>query len=230
MGREEPFRVRYAAFDPMPSGKAHEAYGIINRMALSVVTDFATQMILAGFGYHIQAGTENAGVAATVALDDELGFVLADNKVGMAMIPTLYEVTPGSVADTAVLLQAMLEADKEKARYSSGGTEFVPENLNGSDQHTFNGVAYAGGDVIPATKSAVPNSVELGRRDFMEDIFNDKIGMSGWWKTEVYNVKRRPMCVLHDASSLVGHLGSTTALATGYAVLQLLQFPKGYIV
>lgn len=229
MGRDDPYTVRYTTPDPRNSGHT-ERGAVINRLAFGVEMDFLTQMVMSGFGFHIQAGTENAGVAATLALDDELGFILADQRVGSVMIPMLYEVTPGVVADTAVILIAMLEADKEIARYASGGTAFVPENLNGSDQNSFNGVAYAGGDVIPAAKSAVPDSVELGRRDFFEDALNDKIGYPGWQKTEVYNARKRPLCVLHDASSLVGHLGSTTALATGYAVLELLQLPKGYIV
>lgn len=229
MGRDDPFTVRHSVFDPRASGD-RRAGAVINRNALSVTVDFLTQVVLSGMGFHIQAGTENAGVAATLAIDDELGFVLADQRVGKVMFPLLYQVTPGSVADTAVLLQAMLEADKEKARYASGGTAFVPENMNGIDSSSFAGVAYAGGDVIPSAKSAVPNSIELARRDFFEDALNDKLGYPGWQKTDVYNAKDRPLCVLHDASSLIGHLGSTTALATGYAVLQLVQMPKSYVV
>jgi hypothetical protein len=228
MGRDDPFMVRDTTLDPRVSGTRGEA--VVNRLGFQTQVDFLTQMVLSGFGFHIQAGTEDAGVAATAAIDDELAFILADNRAGNVMIPLLYEVTPGSVADTFVLLMAMLEADKEKARYASGGTVFVPENMNGSDQNTFSGVAYAGGDVIPAAKSAVPDSVELARRFFYEDTLAAKIGYAGWHKSEVYTARKRPLCVLHDASSIVGHLGSTTALATGYGVLQLLQFPKGYIV
>lgn len=227
MGRDDPFQTRYTGLDVRNSGSRQEA--AINRNQMMIVTDFYAQMILSGFGFHVQAGTENAGAAATDTIDDQLAFTLIDQNAGYAMLPVLYQITPGVVANSTVILQAMLEADKEKKRYTSGGTAFVPENMSGGDQAAFAGVAYAGGDVISLAKSAVPDSMELARKDYIENSLNTKIGYPGMWDATIYSAYERPACVLLDDASLIGHLGSTTALATGYAAMQIIQFPKKYI-
>lgn len=198
---------------------------------MQVVVDFFTQLALSGFTYHVQMGTEDAGVAFTTAMDDELVSMLVDNTSSYAAIPLLFEVTPG-VIGAATLSMAMLEIDKAKARYTSGGTAFVPENLNGSDRNTFNGVAYVAGasDIVAAAKSAVPNSVELARVNWLEDALANTIGYPGAWENEVYSVAKRPVAVLLDASSIIGHVGSASADMTGYAVLQFAQIPESYIV
>ena len=230
MMSDEPFQVRSTSFPPLAEGNKDRA--VINRLGMQVTVDFFTQMILSGFGYHIQAGTEDAGVTFSAAIDDELVSMLIDNTVGYAMIPLLMEVTPGVVAG-ATLAMAMLEMDKAKARYGdTDAAAFVPENLNGSDLNSFNGVAYVASatDIIALAKSAVPNSVELARRMWLEDALANTIGYPGAWDNEVYSVSRRPIAVALDASSLVGHIGSTTADMTGYAAMQFLQLPKSYIV
>ena len=229
MGHDEPFIARSTSFPPVDEGGNQKA--VVNRMGLTVVVDFFTQMILSGFGYHIQMGTENAGATFTGAIDDQLASLLIDSELGNALIPLLFEVTPGVIAG-ATLAQAMLELDKDKERENTGGTAFVPENLNGSDANSFTGSAFVAGssDIVPLAKSAVPASVELARRDFLEDALANTIGYPGVWDGEVYSVNRRPMAVGLDACSLVGHVGSPSADMTGYAVLQVLQLPKSYIV
>lgn len=228
MGREDPFISRFTAFPAVGEGQRTE--GIVNSMGMQVVTDFWTQLALSGFLFHMQMGTEDAGVAFTAAIDDELVSMVVDNNVGYALIPALYEVTPGVLAG-ATLAQAMLEVDKAKNRYTSGGTAFAPENLNGLDRASFNGSAYVAGgsDIVAAAKSAVPNSVELARRMWTEDALADTIGYPGAWHTEVYSAHRRPLAVLTDASAIVGHTGSAVADMTGYAVLQFAQFAKAQL-
>ncbi len=230
MAREDVFLVRHNTIPAVSESQAVRA--IVNRMGMQIVTDFFTQLTISGFAYHMQAGTEDAGDGMTNVIDDVLVAMIADNTAGNAMIPLLYETTPGVIADTADLAMAMLEVDKDKARYSSGGTTFVPANLRSDDPNAANGTfsIMEGAGIVAAAKSAVPNTVELARKDFLENELADTIGYPGTWDTVVYSVRTRPMCVLIDASSIVGHFGSAAALMTGYCVLQFAQFDKTLVV
>ncbi len=228
MGREDIFEVRHTSIPAVAEGG--ETRAIVNRMGAQIVADFFTQMVLSGFAYHMQFGTEDAGVAFTVAIDDELASLVADNKAGNAMIPLLYEVNVGVIAG-ATIVTAMLEIDKDKVRYLSGGNSYVPANLRGDDVNSANGSFFVGADVTLATKSAVPNSVELARKDYIEDALANTIGYPGAWATAVYDINKRPPICLIDASSIVGHCGSASANdTTGYAVLQFAQFNKSLVV
>lgn len=220
---EQLFRVRHGSLPPIAEGVAEQ--GIVNRMGMQVVIDFFTQLALSGKTFHVQAGTEDAGFTATAAIDDELASILIDQNTGYAMIPLRYEVSPGVVAG-ATLAMAKLELDMAKKRYSSGGTAFVPQNLNNQSAAAgWAGAAYVAGasDIVALAKSAVPLSVELAHRDFIEDALANTIGYPGAWEKDVYNVRQHPMAVAHGATSLVGHLGSATADMTAYARIQVAQ-------
>lgn len=229
MGRDMIFKVQHKSIPPTAENNAAKA--VINRLGFQVITDFFTQMILSGFAYHIQAGEENAGVETPAALDDQLGFMLADNVAGYCMIPLLYEATPG-VVDGATLLEAMLEVDKAKARYNSGGTAFVPANLRGDDPNTANGTFYItdGSDIAVLAKTAVPDSVELARQDFLEDTLNPTIGYPGEWNTVIYSARTRPICAIIGVGSIVCHLGAATDQPIAYGVLEFAQFDKDLVV
>ncbi|KKL59316.1 hypothetical protein LCGC14_2216590, partial [marine sediment metagenome] len=87
-------------------------------------------------------GVELVEIAGmTNVIDDVLVAMIADNTAGNAMIPLLYEATPGVIAATAVLAMAMLEVDKAKARYAddASGTVYVPANLRTDDPNQANG-------------------------------------------------------------------------------------------
>ncbi len=232
MARDDVFLVRHNTVPGV--GESNPARAVVNRMGIQVVTDFITQLTLSGFAYHMQAGTENAGDGMTNVIDDILVAMIADNSAGNAMIPLLYEATPGVVADTAVLAMAMLEVDKDKIRWAddASGTAFVPANLRTDDPNAASGFfrIMEGAGVVALAKSAIPNSVELARKDFLENALADTLGYPGTWDTVVYSIRTRPMCVLVDASSIVGHFGSATALMTGYCVLQFAQFSKTLVV
>ena len=232
MSREDVFRVRHDTIPAVAESSGQE--GIINRAGMQIVTDFITQLVLSGYAYHMQAGTENAGDGMTNVIDDILVAGIADNSAGNAMIPLLYECTPGVVAATAALAMAMLEVDKDKARYAddASGTAFVPANLRTDDPHSANGsfLIMEGAGVVANAKSAVPNSVELARKDFLEDALADTLGYPGTWDTVIYTIRNRPPCVLVDASSCLLHFGSATALLTGYYAFQFAQFPKAIVV
>ncbi len=229
MSREDVFRVRHDTIHAVAESTGTE--GIINRMGAQVVTDFVTQLVLSGYAYHMQVGNEDQGVASTLVISDTLVSMVADNSAGNAMIPLLYECTPGVIA-SASIVQAMLEADKDKVRWSSNGAAFVPANMRTDDPHSANGTFYIidAAGVITAAKSAVPNSVELARQDFLEDAMSPTIGYPGTWETVVYSIRKRPPFVLLDASSIVAHFGSASADITGYSVLQFAQFPKAIVV
>ncbi|KKL22670.1 hypothetical protein LCGC14_2433110 [marine sediment metagenome] len=229
MSREDVFRVRH---DTIPSvAESSGTEGIINRIGAQIVTDFVTQLTLSGYAYHMQVGSENVGVASTLIISDTLVSMVADNSAGNAMIPLLYECTPGVIAG-ATIVQAMLEADKDKVRWASNGAAFVPANMRTDDPHSANGTFYIidAAGVITAAKSAVPNSVELARQDFLENALTNTLGYPGTWDTVVYSIRKRPTIVLLDASSLVAHFGSASADITGYSVLQFAQFPKAMVV
>ena len=228
MARDDIFQVRHNSVPAVGESNADRA--IMNRMGMQIVADFITQLTLSGWAYHMQLGTEDAGVASTTAIDDQLASICCDNIAGQAMIPLLYEVTPGVLA-TATIVQAMLELDKDKVRYTSGGTAYVPANLRGDDLNSASGAGFfVGADVTIAAKSAVPNSVEFARAFFIEDAIADSLGYPGAWNTTVYSARTRPIAVLIDASSIVGHFGAATADVTGYAALQFAQFSKTLIV
>ena len=231
MSREDIFLVRQTSIPAV--GESVQERAVINRFGFQVVTDFFTQLVLSGLAYHMQIGTEDAGICSTTAMDDALVWMLADNLAGHAMIPLLYEVNIGVLAG-ATIAMSMLEVDKAKARYSSQGTAFVPANMRSDDPHTAQGVFYttaaAATGIIAAAKSAVPDSVELARRTWTEDALADTIGYPGTWDPCVYSIKSRPATVLVDASSILCHNGAASADTTGYGVLQFAQYDKALAV
>ena len=231
MGREDVFLVRHNAIPPI--GETGEERAVVNILGFQVVTDFFTQLVLSGFAYHMQVGEENAGDGATDTLTDILVYMIADNSPGNAMIPLLYEINPGVMAG-ATLAMSMLEVDKDKVRYNAdgSGTVFVPANLRTDDPNSANGtfIIMEGAGVVAAAKSAVPNSVELARKDYTEDALADTLGYPGTWDPCVYSVNKRPPIVLVNASSIVCHHGAATAVPTGYGVLQFAQFDKDLVV
>lgn len=222
MSRDDVFQVRHSSLPAQAEGT--EVPAVINRLGLTVVVDFFTQLALSGLTYHVQMGTEDAGVAFTTSIDDQLVSMLADNNAGYSMIPLLFTVNPGVVAG-ATLAMAMLEVDMAKLRYSANGTLFVPRNLHAQAPASFNGVAYVAGssDITTLAKSAVPDSVELARKDYIEDALANTIGYPGAWDSCVYSVKQRPMVATYGVSSLIGHVGSASADLTGYAVIEMAQ-------
>lgn len=231
MGREEVFLTRHNSIPPV--GESTSERGVINLLGSQVVTDFFTQLVLSGFAYHMQVGTEDAGYASTTDIDDILVYMIADNSPGNAMIPLLYEINLGVMAG-GLLTMAMLEVDKDKVRYAAdaSGTVFVPANLRTDDPNSANGtfIIMEGAGIVAAAKSAVPNSMELARKDWTEDALADTLGYPGAWDPCVYTIKNRPPTVLVDASSIVCHNGSNTADTTGYGVLQFAQFDKDLVV
>ena len=227
MSREDLFIVRHATIPAVGESNAERA--VINRLGFQVVTDFITQLVLSGHAHHMQIGTEDAPANTTAAIDDELVFALIDNPVGKVLIPLLYEVNVGTFT-TSTLIQAMLEIDKAKNRYLSGGTAFAPANLNAISAvaKAFSGSAYVGTDVTAVAKSAVPLSVELARHAIGEDNVATATGVENL-RPIVYSVAERPIAVISGLGSMLLHFGAATADATGYAVAQFAQLDSGQL-
>ena len=229
MARDDVFRVRSSSFPAIGEGVGEQA--IINKQGITIVADYFDQMVLSGRGYHMQVGAESVPVAGTVAIEDTLVTILADSAAGNIMIPMLYEVN-FDLADTSLFGEALLEVDKLKVRYSSGGATFVPANLRSDDINSANGEfkVQSGAGIIAAAKSAVPDSVELARKSYFEDVITDPTTGKMAINPIVYSVKERPICVIVDAGSILGNLGAGTADILGFQVLQFVQFPKSEVV
>ena len=225
--RDDVGLVRHSSWPAV--GESSSERAVLNRLGSLVVTDLVDQLVLGGWAYHVQLGTEDAPINSTTSIDDQLVWAVADNNAGYACIPLLCELNIDFV-DTAVNSDAMLEVDKDLKRYSSGGTAFVPANMRGDDARSFNGVAYVGTDVTVIAKSAVPNSVELARKSLGEDAVTDPTTGKLQYDPILYSAKQRPIFVMIDASSLLFHFGAGTADLNGYGVLQFAQVDKAMVI
>lgn len=226
MSREDPFLVRHSSWPAAGESGAERA--VINRLGAQIVVDFWTQLVLGGWAYAMQIGTEDAPVASTTAIDDQLVWGVVDNNAGYVTIPMTCQIVVANWT-TATLLNAMLEWDKDQKRFASGGTAFVPANLRGDDPRSFNGAAYVGTDVTVAAKSAVPNSVEFFRGLVVEDAQATPAAADASIALN-YNAARDGFPVLVDASSYLIHFGATTADVNGYGSTKFAQLDKAMLV
>ena len=225
MSRDDAFRVRSSSIPAVGESTSQQA--IINRFGSQIVTDFYTQLLLSGFCFHIQTGNEDAPVTTNGPMDDADAGIVADCTSG-SMMPLLFEYNV-AVLGAGTLAMAMLEADMDKVRYTSGGTVYVPEQMNkaatSADAAAGTFRTIEGSDIVTAGKSAVPASVELARIVQIENAMADTLGYPGGWNNEVFNVRNRTPVILTNPGSLCAHFGADSGDPTGYAVLQFAQFP-----
>ena len=126
---------------------------------------------------------------------------------------------------TSTLALAMIEVDRLIARYSSGGTAYVPENLRTDPPRVAVGGAFYIGapDITLAAKTAVPGSIELWRHNFGNDALATQLYQ------EILNVKfslrTDPFAVVVGLGSIIAHFGAATADATGYNMMDVIQLP-----
>jgi hypothetical protein len=217
------FPVYQGSYPIYPNGSS--SGGRANRRGEQVVIDFWSQLYFDGRMYHIQLGTEDAPINSTAAIDDQLVWAVVDNNAGNVLIPTNTQVTIANWT-TATLVNAMLEADMAKKRYSSGGTPFVPRNLRSDTPFGASVAAYVGTDVTVAAKSSGTDSVELKRGLVIEDAqaTPDPAGASVEFN---YSIRTDPMVILADAASILLHFGATTADVSGYGSMQFASMDKG---
>lgn len=222
MSRDDVFLVRHQEIPPV--GDNNTERGILNNFAAQVVTDLITQWLLSGFCFHMQTGTEDAPITSNTTVDDIKAIMIADNNAGV-MVPLLCEVNVATFA-AATNIEIMLEVDMDKKRWSSGGTVFVPEQMNGaaSSATPANGTFYTieGSDIVAAAKSAVPASVELARKTLTEDALANAAGYM-FAHDKLFSIKERVPAIGLTPSSLVVHFGASADI-TGYGALEFAQF------
>ena len=229
MASQTIFQVRHDTFPAL--GEQSKDRAVVNRMASQIQVDFFTQLVLGGYAYHMQIGTEIVGVDSTDVIDPLKVWMIADNPDTYAMIPLLYELNVG--VQDGTLVQTMLEIDKDKVRWAddNSGTLYVPANLRSDDKNTAQGDFRVGTDVAATSKSTVPNSVELARKFISEYALPNTFGYVGAWATTIYSIADRPAMVLIDASAILVHFGNLTATdCKGYGVLQFAQFDKSLVI
>ena len=224
MGRDDPFVVRHRSIPNLSDGNSDRS--IMNKFGAQIVVDIFTQWLLSGYCFHMQTGTEDAPITTNGPMDDTKPVMVADNNSGV-MVPLLAEVAIAAHS-TSTAVEAMLEVDMDKKRWASGGTIFVPEQMNGAatSAAAANGTFYeiSGSDIVAAAKSAVPASIEAARKTFSEDAIGDPAGAQ-MAIDKLFSVRERMPYLGNTPSSLLLHFGSATADITGYATLEFAQFP-----
>jgi hypothetical protein len=194
-----------------------------NRRGELVVCDFWTQLVLDGRMFHLQVGTESAGVDTTTTAADTLVWMLVDGAAGTTYIPALYEIAVEELA-SATQIEAYLEIDRAKARYESGGTAFVPTPMRcDSPRVSVAAVAYVGTDITALDKTAVPGSIELGHHTFTEDAINPATGNE--LHKYVLSARERPLGAVVGVGSILGHCAASTGDAKAQGCLQWAELP-----
>lgn len=214
-------RVRQNSYENFSEGQERSAR--LNRRGELVVADFYLQMILDGRTFHMQIGTEDAPVDSTTSIDDQLVWMVADNPVGHTMIPVFYQVNAATFT-TGTLPNVMLEVDRALARYSSGGTAYIPENLRTDRPRVAVGTFYVGTDVTVIAKTAVPGSIELWRHTGSEDVTTTSSGAENR-NIAAFNARINPTAVIVGVGSCCLHNGGATADIGCYGTFDFIQLP-----
>ena len=219
-------KVRQNTYESYPEGTERELR--VNRRGELVVMDFWTQLALDGRLFHMQIGTEDAPVASTASIDDAMVWALVDGATGTTYIPCFVDVTLALPGNTSATGDAMFEIDRAKARYTSGGTAFVPENLR-TDRPRVSAAAaaYVGTDITAAAKTAVPGSLEVGRKYLFNTAISTTNEASDFNSNLVplYSCHRNAPVVVVGVGSMVLHFGAGTADVNGYGVMQWGEIP-----
>ena len=215
-------RVRQNSYENYSEGQ--DRYARLNRRGELVVIDFFSQCIFDGRVFHLQIGTEDAPVNTTGTLDDTLGDLLWDNPVGHAAIPLFVEFVLAD-ATTATTINGMIEIDRALARYSSGGTAYVPENLRTDRPRVAVGGAFYVGapDITLAAKTVVPGSIELWRHSFTNDAVATETGSEN--RNAIFSARQTPFAVVVGVGSIAAQCGAATADATHYGAMSVIQLP-----
>lgn len=199
-----------------------------NRRGELVVIDFWTQLVLDGRMFHMQIGTESTPVDSTTTIADTLVWMLVDGVSGTTLLPAFADIQLQTVGNTAETLEAMLEIDRAKVRYNTGGSAFVPENMR-TDRPKVSvaAAAYVGTDITTNAKTAVPGSMEIARKGYFEttpSATNEPCDFVGNLRPLFHHLAQPTAAVVGVGSVLV-HFGSGTADCTGYGILQWAELP-----
>jgi hypothetical protein len=185
-----------------------------------ITIDFLRWLSLIGKVYTLFLGTEDAPIDSTTALDDALVWGLVDVPSGTTIVPMRAEAHIATLA-TATSPEMMLEIDRSKVRYTSGGTAFTPLNMRTSKANGSGVAAYVGTDITVAAKSAGA-SVEFTRMMVGEDA-----KATSTWDENLNFIwdlaNDLGMPVLDGPASWLLHFGAATADVTGYGMMKFAE-------
>lgn len=182
--------------------------------------DWRQLAVMEGQGYIMQLGDENAPVDSTTSIDDILVWATLDVPTGTTIIPFSAQVAVATWS-TSALVDFMIEVDDAKVRRDSGGTAYIPLNLNTGSSNTSACTAYtmAGAGVV-ATAKVTGHSLELFRTSIEVNWGNAADGIPNFdWNPKV------PPTIVGPAS-VVLHLGAGTADVTAYGNIQWIEQPS----
>ncbi len=226
MGRDDPFRVRNTS---VIHGEATNSEATLNRSGGLIVTDFYTQLLLSGYCFHMQTGTEDAPITTDALMDDVECIIVADTTSG-SLIPLFADVNHSTFA-AVTTIHIMLEADMDKVRYASGGQVFVPEQMNGAatsaDAAAGSFFTMESADIVAAAKSAVPASVELARRSLTEDAVSDP-ATGQMARTPLFSCTSQTPVIISTPGSVLLHAGASADI-TAYGSLDFAQLATGLL-
>ena len=205
----------------------------VNKRQELIVIDFWTQLVLEGRVFHVQLGTENAPVNTTTSMDDILVWCVVDTNPGTVYMPTYVDVWMAAWSATGETVEALLEVDRAKNRYSSAGLAYVPENMRTDRPRTSTATCYVmhstdDAGVVAAAKTAAPGSMEIGRKNWTEDTAgstNEPVDFVGN-APKLYSVMEKPAVAIADAGSMVLHVGAGSADETAFGVVEWAEIPE----
>lgn len=186
-----------------------------------VIADFRQALAMEGRAFMMQIGTEDAPVASTTAIDDQLVWMVLDVPSGTTVMPYWGQAVVGTWT-TSTLLNYMIEIDNAQARYTSGGTAFTPLNLRTDAPISSNCSAYVGTDITTAAKTA-SGSLEVYR----ESIEVNSGNAGDYWPKMEYAPATMPVVI--GPASICVHFGATTADVTAYGNLFWFEVPTSSI-
>jgi len=224
--------ARNAGYRTATDGQEVSSFAVNKRQEL-IVVDFWTQLVLEGRMFHIQLGTENAPVNTTAVPDDILVWCLVDGQAGTTIIPSFVDITLTTFANTAVTGDAMLEIDRAKNRYTSGGTAYVPENLRTDRPRASNAAAYVWStDIVASAKTAVPGSIEIARKKLFDAAPTTTNEPSDFLANlrPLYTVATQPAVAIVGVGSMIIHAGCATADTYLYGMAQWAELPTSAVI
>ena len=185
--------------------------------------DWKQSYVLSGRAFMVQFGVEDAPVASTGSIDDQLAMATVDVPSGTTIIPLWGQGVVGTWT-TGTLINYMIEVDNGKVRRSSGGTAFTPLALRTDALRTSACTAYVAGasDIVAAAKTSA-GSLEIYR----ESIEVNSGDAAAYWPKMEYNPVISPVVV--GPASVVVHFGAAADL-TVYGNLMWAEFPSAHII
>ncbi len=187
----------------------------------AVVVPWYQALVLEGRGFSLQFGDEDAPVASTGNIDDQLAIALVDVRSGTTAIPFWAQGVVGTWT-TSTLVNFMVEIDTAAVRYASGGVSggYTPLNLRTDSpiSSTTPNCFVAAGDVVPTARVA-GNQIELYRESIEVNVGD----VADYWPPMEYRPTVPPMVV--GPGSIIVHFGAAADM-TVYGSLHWLEIPS----